>query len=135
MKPSEKNLYGDLKKFITYEFNCPSQMATRKVLSPQSKSGLSAASKIVLQMNVKIGKCLWAVQNDHKIWQEATVAVAGIASSKGKFGTTLGFTGTTNEDLTKYFCECKILKKKEDLCVALFQSIYIQWLQNWFMKN
>jgi hypothetical protein len=63
------------------------------------------------------------------------VAVAGIASSKGKGGLSLGFTGTTNAQLTKYFCDCKILKKKEDMCIALFQNIYIQWLQNWFMKN
>lgn len=61
LKPGEKQLYSDLKKFISYEFNVPSQMATRKILSNNSKQGLSAASKIIMQMNAKLGHPLWLV--------------------------------------------------------------------------
>jgi len=40
------------------------------------------------------------------------VAISAIASSKGKGGMSLGFTGTTSPDLTTYFCDCKIVKKR-----------------------
>jgi len=40
------------------------------------------------------------------------VAVSAIASSKGKGGISLGFTGTTNPNLTTYFCDCKMVRKR-----------------------
>lgn len=63
------------------------------------------------------------------------MAVGGIASSKGKNGTNIAFVGTTNKDLTAYFSDCKQVKHKTDLSSALFEGLFIQWVQNWFINN
>lgn len=108
LKPFEEKLYSELKKFTSIAFRCPSQMIKRKSLSSNTKNILSFASKIMLQMNSKIGHPLWSVPNYHPYWQKgAKVAVAGIASSKGKKGTTISFVATTNSELTHVFSDCK----------------------------
>jgi hypothetical protein len=60
-------------------------------------------------MNVKLGHPLWIVPNFHPYWTEKgrKIAVAGIASSKGKKGTNIGIVATINSELTNYFCDCK----------------------------
>ena len=135
LKPQEEKFYGELKKFVFLEFNCASQIARRKLLSKNNKGAMSAASKIVMQMNVKNGHPLWTVLNDHPAWRENTVAVGGLANSKGKKGSTLAFSGTINQDLNSYFSDCKQIKSKEDDAKALYAGIFTQWLQNWFMNN
>ena len=63
------------------------------------------------------------------------MAVAGLASSKGRKGTTLAFDGSINEKLTLYFSDCKQIKGKETYSAALFAGLFTQWIQNWFKKN
>ena len=44
-------------------------MTKRKLLSRNNKkNGMSAASKIAMQMNVKAGHPLWITENNHPIW-------------------------------------------------------------------
>lgn len=135
LKPNEEKFYGDIKKFVAFNFNCPSQVTKRKLLRRDNKNAMSAASKIVMQMNVKIGHPLWEVSNSHPVWENNTVAVAGIASSKGKKGTTLAFDGSINRSLNIFFSDCKQIKGKETYSAALFEGFFTQWIQNWFMKN
>ena len=96
---------------------------------------MSAASKIVMQMNVKNGHPLWIVENNHPIWRQKTVAIAALANSKGKKGSNVAFVGTINKDLNGYFSQCKLLEKKQDNSKALYTTIFTQWIQNWFMAN
>ncbi len=137
LKPFEERLYGELKKFTSTIFKCPSQMIRRKNLASNTKNVLSFASKIMLQMNSKIGHPLWSVPNYHPYWQKGAtkVAIAGIASSKGKKGTTISFVATTNQDLTHVFSDCKKVESRSSLSSALFQGLFTQWLQSYFMKN
>ena len=135
LKPQEEKFYGELKKFITFEFNCPCQVTRRKLLSKGNKGAMSAASKIVMQMNVKNGNPLWIVKNSHPVWKNHSVAVAGLANSKGKKGSNVAFVGTTTEDLSHYFSDCKVISKKEDNTFTKYQEIFTQWLQNWFKMN
>lgn len=135
LKPQEERFYGELKKFITFEFNCPSQVTKRKLLSKGNKGAMSAASKIVMQMNVKNGHSLWIVKNKHPVWQNHSVAVAGLANSKGKKGSNVAFVGSTTEDLSQYFSDCKVVNKREDNTKAMYQEIFTQWLQNWYKMN
>lgn len=102
LKPNEEKMYAEMKKYVSSVFKCPSQMIRRKSLSENTKQVLSFASKIILQINSKIGHPLWSVPNYHPYWtnKSTKVAIAGIASSKGKQGTFIGFVGTTNPDLT-----------------------------------
>jgi hypothetical protein len=105
LKPNEEKFYGDLKKNILLDYDCPSQIVRRRTLNEGNKGVLSCASKIVMQMNVKMGHPLWIVPNKNPYWKNNKVAVAGIASSKGKKGTSIAFVGTTDPELTKYFCD------------------------------
>ena len=79
-------------------------MIRRKNLGTKTNNVLSFASKIVLQMNSKLGCPLWYVTNCHKFWQKNTVAIAGLATSGGKKGSTIGVVATTNLNLTSYYC-------------------------------
>ena len=105
------------------------------MLSANQKGNLSVASKLCMQMNAKMGHALWRIDSSHPIWREKTVALAGIASSKGKMGTTLAFVGTTNLSLTSYFSDCKAVGGRETVSSALFQAFFTQWIQLWFKKN
>ena len=104
-------------------------------MSKGNKGALSAASKIVMQMNVKNGHSLWIVKNSHIVWKNNTVAIAGLANSKGKKGSNVAFVGTTTEDLSQYFNDCKAIGKKGDNSKGLYLELFTQWLQNWFKKN
>lgn len=86
-------------------------------------------------MNAKLGHPLWQVPNYHKYWDGKKIAVAGIASSKGKKGTTIGIVGTTNPELTKYFCDCKKIQSRDNISAAFFQAMFVQWIQNYFSTN
>jgi aubergine-like protein len=135
LKPFEEKLYGDLKKLTSTVMKCPSQIIKRRSLSSNTKGVLSFASKIILQMNSKIGHPLWSVPNYHPHWKGNKIAIAGIASSKGKKGTTIGFVATTNSDLTHVHCDCKKIESRDGISSALFQGLFTPWLQNYFMKN
>lgn len=57
---NEERFYGELKRFLTIEKKIPSQVVKRRtVSSPQGAKNMSAASKIILQMNAKLGMPLW----------------------------------------------------------------------------
>lgn len=58
--PFEEKFYGELKRFITNELKCPSQFIKRKTLN-NPKGAMSAGSKIVIQMNIKVGAVPWKV--------------------------------------------------------------------------
>jgi len=94
-----------LKREIIALFNCPTQMIRKRTLNEKTKGVLSCASKIVLQMNAKLGFPLWTIPNSHEFWKNKKIAISGIASSRGKGGTTLAFVGTINNNLTNIFCE------------------------------
>ena len=55
----EEKFYGELKNYITCELKLPCQAVKRKTVGKNAKSALSAASKIIIQMNQKIGGVAW----------------------------------------------------------------------------
>jgi hypothetical protein len=88
-------------------------------------------------MNAKLAHPLWIVPNTHGYWKtnNVKVAIAGIASSKGKKGTNISFVGTTNSELNGYYCDSKSVKSREEISTALFIGLFTPWLQTYFMKN
>lgn len=74
---------------------------------------MSAATKIAIQMNVKVGFCPWQVQKKHPYFKGKSMMYGALSISKGQKGYTLAFVGTTNSDCTKVFSDCKTgLKSK-----------------------
>jgi len=81
-----------------------SQVITKKTLSASSaKGGISKASKILLQINDKMGHPLYKIKKQHPFWNKNTIAIGSIASSSGPKGITVSFVGTRTNDLTKHF--------------------------------
>lgn len=69
---------------------------------------MSAASKICIQMNVKVGATPWAVQTKHDYFKKRNCMYGAISLSKGSKGYTLAFVGTINNDCTKVYSDCRV---------------------------
>lgn len=59
LNPFEEKFYGELKRFITIELGLPSQAVRKRTISYKAKNAMSAASKIIMQMNQKVGGVTW----------------------------------------------------------------------------
>jgi hypothetical protein len=57
----DKRLYEDIKNHLIHQMHIGSQVITKKTLSQGAKGGLSKASKILLQINDKMGHPLYKV--------------------------------------------------------------------------
>jgi len=57
-QPFEEKFYAELKRYITCDLKLPCQGIKRKTIL-KAKNPMSAASKIIIQMNQKIGGTAW----------------------------------------------------------------------------
>lgn len=94
MNSWEEKFYGPLKKFFVNEIQCANQFIRKKTLT--QKNNFSAASKIVIQMNIKAGSVPWEVQKKHEYFKGRKLMYGALSISKGKKGYTLAFVGTIN---------------------------------------
>ncbi len=102
----DKKLYENLKSTLIHKMHLNSQVITKKTLSTTAKGGaLSKASKILLQINDKMGHPLYKVQRQHPFWAKNTVTMGAIAVSKGVKGFIASIVGTKSNDMTQYFSE------------------------------
>ena len=134
--PPEEKLYGEMKRFITNELKIPCQAIRRRTIT-KSKNPLSAASKIVIQMNQKAGGTAWEVipQKDAYICKKRTM-YGSFAISKGKKGFTLAFTGSIDNSFTRVFTFCKTgYKSKEGIPQADFEEMFVNWAKNYVGLN
>lgn len=69
---------------------------------------MSAGSKIVIQMNIKVGAVPWKVQKRSEYFNKKNVMYGALSISKGSKGYTLAFVGTINSDCTRVFSDYKI---------------------------
>jgi|694.fasta_scaffold49994_2 hypothetical protein len=74
---------------------CPSQFIRKRTLTSK-KGAMSAASKIVIQMNIKVGAVPWQVEKRHEYFKNRNIMYGALSISKGKKGNTLAFVGTIN---------------------------------------
>lgn len=99
----DKKLYENLKSTLIHKMHLNSQVITKKTLSADAKGALSKASKILLQINDKMGHPLYKVQRQHPFWGKNTVTMGAIAVSKGVKGFIASIVGTKSNDMTQYF--------------------------------
>lgn len=99
-------MYSELKRYLTNVVKVPCQCIRKKTLL-NGKGALSAASKILIQMSVKIGCTAWQVLQSHEYFDDKSVMYCGISISKGSTGYTLSFVGTLNSNSTKIYCDCR----------------------------
>lgn len=94
---------------------------------------MSAASKIVIQMNIKVGAVPWEVQKNHEYFKDKNLMYGALSISKGDKGHTLAFVGTINSQCTKVFSACKYgIKDKENIPVKDFEDIFINWAKSYY---
>jgi len=119
--PFEEKFYGEMKRFITCELKIPCQVIRKKTVL-KAKNPMSAASKIVIQMNQKVGGTAWEIIPQEGAYTSKKRTMYGsFAISKGKKGFTMAFTGTVNNEFTKVFNYCKTgYKSKDDIPQADF---------------
>jgi hypothetical protein len=101
----ESRYYDELKRFLINEIKVASQAVLRKTL--QGKGALSIFSKIICQINAKLGKALWSIPPKHPFWKDKTFCYGGLSLSNGKGRNTLAFVGTYSQDMTKVYGNSK----------------------------
>lgn len=67
---------------------------------------MSAASKIAIQMNAKVGCAPWRVKTKHEYFQDKNCMYGAISISKGKKGFAIAFVGSISDDFTQIYSEC-----------------------------
>jgi len=82
----------------------PSQVVRRFTLGGKNPAkNMSSASKIILQMNAKIGLPLWEVPKSIQAFGKKNIMYGGLSISKGANGFTLAFVGTIDKNCTKVY--------------------------------
>ena len=134
--PHEEKFYGTMKEFITCQLKLPCQ-AIRKKTVLKGKNPMSAASKIIIQMNQKAGGVAWKViQNENAYTLQKRTMYGAFAISKGKQGFTLAFNGTTDSNLTQGFSYAKTgYKSKETIPQADYEAMLVNWAKNYVGVN
>jgi hypothetical protein len=126
--PFEEKFYGEMKRYITCELKIPCQGIRRRTIT-RAKNPMSAASKIVIQMNQKVGGTAWEIIPQEGAYTTKKRTMYGsFAISKGKKGFTMAFTGTVNNEFTKVFNYCKTgYKSKDNIPQADFETMLVNW--------
>ena len=122
-------IYKDLKKHSLCKNGYVSQVI--KVKSIQKKGVMSVCSKILLQINAKLGGISYKTIQDNQV-NDRKLMIVGVDSShiKGK-GTGMAMVATINDSFTNFFNKETIIKEdnnKEQLqyCVSKFIEIAIE---------
>ena len=136
LKDKEEKYYPALKNFCINELKCPNQFIRKRTLSKDSRGAMSAASKIGIQMNIKMGATPWAVEKSHPYFKNRNVMYGALSMSRGKNGFTLAFVGTIANDCTKVFSDVKLgIERKEEIPSVMLEDIFVNWAKNFFQTN
>lgn len=74
---------------------------------------MSAASKIAIQMNIKVGSIPWEVPKKHPYFKNKNMMYGALSISKNSWGgNTLAFVGTTNSECSRVIGHCKRIARK-----------------------
>lgn len=82
-----------------------SQVITKRTLSAGAKGAMAKASKILLQINDKMGHPLYKIEKQHPFWAKNSIAIGSLAVSAGPKGYIASFVGTRNNELTQKFSD------------------------------
>ena len=77
----EEKYYPELKQFCNSKADIPSQMVRKNNLI--KAKNLTKASKIILQMNAKVGNPLWKINSKVPIVKNKNIMYGAISGSKG----------------------------------------------------
>lgn len=105
----ETNWYPKIKKLMLNVLGANHQNVRRDSMR---KNTMSIASKILLQINAKLGDPLWKIQLGHPELKGKRIIIGGMAIYHKLIAgnkSCAAFVGTTNNDLTKYYVSPKLM--------------------------
>lgn len=110
------DLYSTIKKRLAVELGIPSQCFLAKNVT--SKNLMAIATKVVVQMNAKLGGDPWSMKLSLK--SIMFVGVDLYTGSRGKVGGVVGaMVASMNSAYTKYFSTTTIYRSKDELSSKL----------------
>jgi len=113
---NRKDRYDAVKKFCVAEHGIISQCLLQKTIE-NDKIMSSAVTKIILQMNVKLGGQLWGVDIPMK---KAMVVGMDVYHDSLQKGTSVcGFIASTNDNFTKYYSRVIFQRSGQELADGL----------------
>ena len=102
LKPKESSYYPALKVLFLNKLGIPHQAVLTKTFTNEKRS-LSVCSKILLQMNAKLGLPIWKLEKTVPSLKNKKIIIGGMAIYHkliNKNSSCCAFVGTTNDDHT-----------------------------------
>ena len=106
----KQHMYSDLKKFANNQLGFISQVVKAETI--RKKGGMAAASKILLQINAKLGGCTYLVQQPKEVLDQ-NIMFVGVDSShiKGRM-TAVAMCATINKEHSEYSSDIQLIHEK-----------------------
>jgi len=113
---TRKDRYDAVKKYCVADAAIVSQCVLVKTINNE-KIMMSAVTKIILQINVKLGGQLWGVEMPMK--KAMVIGIDVYHDSLQKGTSVAGFIASTNDSMTKYFSRCLFQRSGQELVDGL----------------
>lgn len=130
----ETNWYPKIKKELLNRMGANHQNVRKESLK---KNTMSIVSKILLQINAKVGEPLWKIQMAHPELKGKRIIVGGMAIYHKLVAgnkSCAAFVGTINNDLNKFYTCPKLLEMNQQRFSNL-QEMIINWVKNYCITN
>ncbi|XP_051691426.1 piwi-like protein 3 [Oryctolagus cuniculus] len=126
----KKDRYDDIKKYLCIDCPIPSQCVVAKTLEkPQTL--LTIVTKIVQQINCKLGGALWTVEIS--LQRTMFIGIDCFHDIAHQHKSIAGFVASTNQELTRWYSECVIQEAGQELVSGLddcLKGAIAVWLEN-----
>ena len=132
LKPKEVGFYGKLKQLMISELGIPHQAVVTKSFD-HDKRRLSVCSKILLQMNAKIGNALWKIERRLPSLKDRKILMGGMAifhKLVNNNQSCCAFAGSVNDDMTEYFLDSKLIPQNMQRFESLKEMIE-EWVKTY----
>ena len=113
---NRKERYDAVKKYCVADAGIVSQCVLVKTINNE-KIMMSAVTKIILQINVKLGGQLWGVEIPMK--KAMVIGIDVYHDSLQKGTSVAGFIASTNDSMTKYFSRCLFQRSGQEIVDGL----------------
>ena len=128
-KNAKNSVYKSLKKFCAQERPVPSQVVVKSSLY---KNALSVCSKIICQINAKLGLSLWVSQIPEGLPKKTMLIGADV--HHGNKGSVIGLCASFDGNFTKYYSRIKVQKKGQEIMVNI-SALICDAIQKYFKTN
>ncbi|ESO08140.1 hypothetical protein HELRODRAFT_75625, partial [Helobdella robusta] len=122
LESEKKDKYDVIKKTLCINVPIPSQVMLMKTLRKQPGAVLSVATKVVIQVNCKVGGEGWAVSIPAMKYS-MVIGIDTYHDSSKKYRSVVGIVGSTNSSFTKYHTTWAFQEKGEEVSSCLCAAI------------